>query len=428
MHAGLDGPDGNADLNRDLRQWEAEVVVEDKDRALLDGEPSEGTLELISVVDCLVLVGPVRRLDRHESDPLRPARATPGLGVARVCQDPVEPGLKEPGVAQRPDFSPRGQQRRLDGVVSKVVVAQDPERDRHASVTGQASKRIEGLMIALLRLCHQLCVHPSLRDSVVVASDVAAIGLESSRGSLAVQSCAARTPDPAADTLLTWATMFGRLKRQGILRRLSSPSAERRGLEGSEHEDTSVTRLGRTAATVLVAIALLAVAGCGDDAPSPSAGDDSASAAPSSSGGVSTTAADLSAIACATEDPADVGELTGVWAGNEGGVYYIRQVGDCLWWFGTELKDIQPGQAGQFGFANVATGRVDGTRIEVEWADLPLGNILGGGGLSLVYDEENDQLSITEQRGDWEPFGASVFTRIEPGASPEASPSASPSP
>ncbi len=64
VHAGLDRPDGNADSNRDLRQWEAEVVVEDEDRALLDGEPSEGTLELISVVDCLVLVGPVFRLDR----------------------------------------------------------------------------------------------------------------------------------------------------------------------------------------------------------------------------------------------------------------------------------------------------------------------------------------------------------------------------
>ena len=35
-------------------------MVEDQDRALLDGEPSEGTLEQIAVVDCLVLVGPVR--------------------------------------------------------------------------------------------------------------------------------------------------------------------------------------------------------------------------------------------------------------------------------------------------------------------------------------------------------------------------------
>ena len=94
----------------------------------------------------------------------------PGLGEAGVRQDPVEPGLEAFGVPQGAELSPGGQQRRLHGIVSKVVVAQDPERDRHASVAGQASKQIEGLSIAALRLGHQLCVHPSLRDSVVVAS------------------------------------------------------------------------------------------------------------------------------------------------------------------------------------------------------------------------------------------------------------------
>ena len=63
--------------------------------------------------------------------------------------------------------------------------------------------------------------------------------------------------------------------------------------------------------------------------------------------------------------------------GSEGGVYYIRQVGDCLWWFGTELRDIEPGLTGQLGFANVASGRVDGTasrwsgptfRLATSWA------------------------------------------------------------
>ena len=142
----------------------------------------------------------------------------------------------------------------------------------------------------------------------------------------------------------------------------------------------------------------------------------------------STTATDLSAIACATDDPDGVGDLTGAWRGNEGGVYYIRQVGDCVWWFGTEIEDIEPGLTGQPGFANVASGRIVGTQIDVEWADLPMGNILGGGGLTFVYDEESDQLVITEQRGDWQPFGASTFTRIEPSASPAASPSESASP
>jgi hypothetical protein len=200
----------------------------------------------------------------------------------------------------------------------------------------------------------------------------------------------------------------------------------------AEQEDTSVAHR-RTAPTVLVVLtAALALAGCGDASPSPSAPSDAASSTPSSapspSAANSTTASDLSAIGCATDDPEHVGELTGAWAGNDGGVYYIRQVGDCVWWFGTEIADIEPGQTGQPGFANVASGRLAGTSLEVEFADLPMGDILGGGGLTFVYDEANDRLTLTEQRGDWVPFGGSVLTRIEPPASPGASPSASASP
>ena len=172
---------------------------------------------------------------------------------------------------------------------------------------------------------------------------------------------------------------------------------------------------------VLVVIILI-VAGCGNNAPSPSAGDDITSFAPPSSAG------DLSAIACATEDPEGIGELTGVWLGSEGGYYYVRQVGDCIWWFGTDVRDIEPGLTDQSGFANVASGRVDGDRIDLEWADLPLGDTLGGGGLTLVYDAQIDTLTKIEQRGDWLPFGATTFTRIDPDASPHASPSASVSP
>jgi len=178
----------------------------------------------------------------------------------------------------------------------------------------------------------------------------------------------------------------------------------------------------------VVLIVSLALAACGGDTASPSARGVVESSDPSPSAGASTAASDLSAIACATDDPADVGELTGAWAGDDNGVYYIRQVGDCVWWFGTELRDVEPGVTGQPGFANVATGRVDGTNIVVEWADVPMGNILNGGGLTLAYDQEADRLEITERRGDGEPFGATLFVRIEPDASPNATPIASSSP
>ena len=186
--------------------------------------------------------------------------------------------------------------------------------------------------------------------------------------------------------------------------------------------------LRRTAITLVALTLALTLGGCGNDAPNPSSADDPASSAPSSNAGGNTTATDLSAIACATSDPDGVGDLTGAWRGSKGGVYYIRHVGDCVWWFGTELEDIEPGLTGQPGFANVASGRIVGTKVEVEWADLPMGNILNGGGLTFVYDEERSQLVMTEQRGGWQPFGDSTFTRIEPNASPEASPSESASP
>ena len=70
-----------------------------------------------------------------------------------------------------------------------------------------------------------------------------------------------------------------------------------------------------------------------------------------------------------------------------------------------------PARPAQGGFSNVAAGRVDGTEIELEWADIPLGNILGGGGLTVTIDEGGDSLRVTEQRGDWG-FSVKSLTRI----------------
>jgi hypothetical protein len=170
----------------------------------------------------------------------------------------------------------------------------------------------------------------------------------------------------------------------------------------------------RRVATLLLSTLTLALAGCGVIAASPS---------PSPSAGATPSDIDLSAIACATDDPDGSGELTGAWSGNDGGTYYIRQVGDCIWWFATTLEDLTSGWTAQSGLSNVASGRIQGTHIEVEYVDLPAGEAPGGGGgLTLEYDAEHDELAITEQRGGWLQYAASRLTRLQP-ASPEASPS-----
>ena len=168
----------------------------------------------------------------------------------------------------------------------------------------------------------------------------------------------------------------------------------------------------------------LALAGCASDEARPT--PPGASALSAASRGTAIT--DLSAIGCAGDDPADEGELTGAWQGNDSGVYYIRQVGACVWWFGTEVVEIERGTTDQPGFANVASGRKVGTQVDLEWADIPLGSTVNGGGLTFVYDESDDSLTLTEQRGGRQAFGGTVLTRIEPPASPDPSPSRSGSP
>ena len=123
-----------------------------------------------------------------------------------------------------------------------------------------------------------------------------------------------------------------------------------------------------------------------------------------------------------------MGELTGAWQGNDSGVYYIRHVGDCVWWFGTEVDDIEPGVTGQPGFANVAAGRMAGTEIDWNGPTFRLVTSSTEGASRSSTTSATDTLTLTEQRGGGQRFGGTVLTRIQPEESPDASPSASASP
>lgn len=212
------------------------------------------------------------------------------------------------------------------------------------------------------------------------------------------------------------------LARPGILRSLLT----RRGACAViPSRRTHAVTSSRLTASLSFGILLSAVsiAGCGatlvrspaNTGPSPSTGD-----------GIAVT--DLSVIGCARSDPADEGELTGAWAGNDTGTYYIRQVGDCVWWFGSDVSGIEPGTTGHSGFANMASGRIVGDQLDLEWADVPLGDTVNGGGLTFMYDRERGVLTLVEQRAGGVPFGGTVLTRIDPsqGPSVSVSPSASP--
>jgi uncharacterized caspase-like protein len=103
--------------------------------------------------------------------------------------------------------------------------------------------------------------------------------------------------------------------------------------------------------------------------------------------------------------------ITGVWECNDGGVYYIRNLGREVWWFG---HGVHPHQS----FANVAYGQVEGegdTRIlRLKWADVPAGttNIYGRLVLRLDFSIQLNRvthISTAERSGN---FGGSHWTYL----------------
>jgi hypothetical protein len=156
--------------------------------------------------------------------------------------------------------------------------------------------------------------------------------------------------------------------------------------------------------------AILALAACGTTA-SPSASvQTSAVTEPASQ------PPDFLAVVCAFQpkafDPNDI-DLTGAWAGDDGGVYYLRQLGSVVWWNGMSGREGSPLDLGR-DWNNVGRGVINGLQIDVEWSDLPRGPIYGAGSLVLsIQDDGTGNIQILRVDNN-EGFGNSVWTPCSP--------------
>ncbi|MFD3002864.1 hypothetical protein ACFS7Z_21025 [Pontibacter toksunensis] len=87
--------------------------------------------------------------------------------------------------------------------------------------------------------------------------------------------------------------------------------------------------------------------------------------------------------------------LTGVWLGNSGGAYYVRQVGSEVVWFGEACSP--PGTP--TSFANVFVGTLAGSNVTGSWADVPYGGSSSLNSGSLSFRVEGDRLIRTGGTG-----------------------------
>jgi hypothetical protein len=93
-------------------------------------------------------------------------------------------------------------------------------------------------------------------------------------------------------------------------------------------------------------------------------------------------------------------DLTGVWNCDDGGIYYVRQLGATVWWYG-ELDPNTP------NWSNVMKGSISGNMINADWSDVPKGSVMQNGNLVLQIVSNNNLVVISKSGG----FGGSVWTR-----------------
>ena len=98
----------------------------------------------------------------------------------------------------------------------------------------------------------------------------------------------------------------------------------------------------------------------------------------------------------------DQNNLNGKWRGNDNGVYYIRQIGNNVIWFGE-----QNFSSGVPSWSNVAIGTRSGSTVTLNWIDVPKGNSGGNGTLTLFVRNKNEIVRSSVTGG----FGGSSWKR-----------------
>ncbi|WP_157229329.1 hypothetical protein [Rivularia sp. PCC 7116] len=93
--------------------------------------------------------------------------------------------------------------------------------------------------------------------------------------------------------------------------------------------------------------------------------------------------------------------LSGRWRASDGGTYYLKQIGNELWWFGES-----PNQGATW--SNIFHGQIQGKQIAGKWVDVPKGRNNLAGEITLKVLSPNRLRAVRKTGG----FGGSVWIRI----------------
>ncbi|MHC9540462.1 MAG: hypothetical protein AB9903_13175 [Vulcanimicrobiota bacterium] len=100
--------------------------------------------------------------------------------------------------------------------------------------------------------------------------------------------------------------------------------------------------------------------------------------------------------------------LTGTWTAGNLGVFFIRQIGNEVWWLG-EDDPVQP------SWCNVGHGTVTDRTLTVDWIDIPKGTSRSRGTVVINIAHSN-RLEVVSQKGG---FAVKEMTKSKPGVEME---------
>lgn len=148
MDARVDGSSRDAEDVGNLGRGKPHVVGQDERRAVLHGEPDEGSIELVTLRDTGVVVSRVRPVQLDVADLDFKTPPPPHLVGTRANEESMDPRFKPVRIAERPKVSPTPDQRFLDRVLGRVAVAEDPPGDCVQPVVGPRRHEVEGVAVA----------------------------------------------------------------------------------------------------------------------------------------------------------------------------------------------------------------------------------------------------------------------------------------
>ncbi|MBI3746103.1 MAG: hypothetical protein HY264_06185 [Chloroflexi bacterium] len=157
----------------------------------------------------------------------------------------------------------------------------------------------------------------------------------------------------------------------------------------------------------LVGMVAVALAACGP-APTPSAN-------PTAGATVNPTTQAVAALfTCKSRTLAWDGtspiDLTGTWAGDDQGVYYVRQLGDQVWWLGMSGLGEAAAARGT-DWTNVYRGTLSGDTVTGTYADVPQGKIMDTGPVVMKLTPTSGGISLVRTDPVLETgFGGTLFT------------------